>query len=94
MWDEELGQEIEADPDRRVHARVFALNTIEQQERYDPLDLDRREFRAVPHIWLRRCGQRSGSPSFFDHHGFEPVRYEGLSAAVEDARSKHEELLG
>lgn len=93
MWDDQAGDDMDVDPDTRVHVWVFALNTIEQSETYDPLDLDRWEFRAVPHIWLRRCGQRSGSPSFFDKNGFNPVGFLQISDSVEAARAEHERLL-
>lgn len=93
MWNDDLGYETEVDPDDRVHVWVFALNTIRQDEPYDPLNLDRWEFRAVPHIWLRRCGQRSASLTFLDRNGFDPVGFDELLEAVEKARRRHGELL-
>lgn len=95
MWDEHQGTDVDVDPDDRVDVWVFALQrTPRDASIYDPMDLDEWLFRAVPHAWLRTCGQRQGGPPFFDKHGFEAVDWTGLPAAVKEARRHHERLVG
>lgn len=94
-WDERLGKDIDVDPRDRVHVWVFALQeTPRDSKTYDPMDLDCWSFHVVPHAWLRTCGQKSGSPSFFDKHGFQSVKFAELREAVRAARRLHEETLG
>lgn len=93
-WDDNLGKDIEVDPEDRVHVWVFAVQeTPRNAEVYDPMDLDKWSFRVVPHAWLRTCGQKSGGLSFFEKNGYRRVSYTELPQAVQSARKRHEEIL-
>ena len=94
VWSETAGDYVAVDPSTRVHVWVFALQTQEDPERYDPLDIDQWTFRVMAHRELLASGQTSARRSFFTAHGIEPVRYEDLSAAVANARRRNDELGG
>lgn len=93
-WDERQGQDVEIDPDDRVHVWVFAVHeTPRGAPTYDPMNLDEWSFRVVPHMWLRKCSQRQGGLSFFEQNGFSAVSWTELPEAIAASRVQHEALL-
>jgi hypothetical protein len=92
IWDESLGDYREVDPQNRVDAWVFALQTCRDPEAYDVLDIDQWEFRVVPHRQLLASGQTSAGLSFFERLGIEPVKFEDLADAVRSACRANEAL--
>lgn len=94
VWSETAGDYVAVDPATRVHVWVFALQTEEKPERYQPLDIDQWAFRVIPHRELLATGQTSARLSFFEGHGIEPVRYADLRAAVTAARRRNDDLGG
>jgi hypothetical protein len=71
---------------------VFALQTQEDPEQYDPLAIDQWTF--LRHGTSRATGHSPDEreASFFDARGIVPVRYAELSGAVADARKRNDEL--
>lgn len=94
IWSNEAGDYVAVDPAKRVHVWVFALQTAEDPELYDPLELDQWEFRVVPHRELLASGQTSARVSFFEARHIEPVDYAGLPSAVADARGRNDAMAG
>ncbi len=90
VWSETEGAYVEIDPSTRVHVWIFALQTTEDPERYDPLDVDQWTFRVIPHRELLATGQTSARLSFFESRGIEPVHYAELAEAVADARHRND----
>lgn len=91
-WDPALGAYRGVDPEGRVDAWVFALQTCRDPEAYDPLDADQWEFRVVPHRQLLASGQTSAGLSFFDRIGAGPVRFGELAEVVRGACRANEAL--
>ena len=91
-WDEDSGQEFPIDPIDRADVWVFALQTCQVPEEYDPLDIDQWEFRAVPHVQLFELKQRSTGISTLDRLGVTPVAFDGLADAVKKARKVNSAL--
>ena len=94
VWSETAGDYVVIDPSTRVHVWVFALQTQEDPDRYDALDIDQWTFRVMAHRELLATGQTSARVSFFDTHGIAPVPYAELFAAVADARRRNDDLGG
>lgn len=92
VWSAAIGDYVAVDPGSRVHVWVFALQTAEDPERYDPVNIDQWEFRVIPHRHLLACGQASAGLSFFKHRGIEPVTYDELASAVAAARAANDEV--
>ena len=92
IWDRALGGYREVDPEDRVDAWVFALQTCQDPDSYDPLDIDQWEFRVVPHRQLLASGQTSAKLNFFERIGIKPVGFEDLAEAVRGACLAHEAL--
>ena len=91
-WDEDSGKEIPIDPIDRADVWVFALQTSQVPEEYDPLDIDQWEFRAFPHVQLLELKQRSTGISTLDRLGVTPVAFDGLADAVKKARKVNSAL--
>ena len=91
-WDEASGQEFPINPIDRADVWVFALQTSQVPEEYDPLDIDQWEFRAVPHVQLFELKQRSTGISTLDRLGVTPVAFDGLADAVKKARKVNSAL--
>jgi hypothetical protein len=91
-WDADSGQEIPIDPLDRADVWVFALQTCQSPNEYDPLDIDRWEFRVVPHVQLFELEQRSTGVSTLDKLGAMPVALDGLADAVKKARNANNAL--
>jgi hypothetical protein len=85
-WDAGSGQEIPINPVDRADVWVFALQTCQSPDEYDPLDIGQWEFRVVPHIQLFELKQRSAGVSPLDKLGVMPVAFDGLAEAVKKAR--------
>jgi hypothetical protein len=85
VWDETQGDYREVDPEGRVDAWVFALQSCRDPDAYDPLDVDQWEFRVVPHRQLLASGQTSARLSFFERIGIKPSGFADLADAVRDA---------
>jgi hypothetical protein len=92
VWDPALGAYRDVDPEERVDAWIFALQTCRDPEAYDPLDAGQWDFRVVPHRQLLRSGQTSAGLSFFDRIGADPVGFGELAEAVQGARRANEAL--
>ncbi len=92
VWDPALGAYRDVDPEDRVDAWVFALQTCRDAEVYDPLDASQWDFRVVPHRRLLRSGQTSASLGFFDRIGADPVGFGDLAEAVGGACRANEDL--
>lgn len=90
VWSHDVGDYVPVNPADRVHVWVFALQTAEAPEMYDPLDLAQWEFRVMPHRELLAAGQISAGVAFFEARGIRPVSYDGLRAAVLDARGRND----
>jgi hypothetical protein len=90
VWSEDLGTYRSVQPADRVHVWVFALQTCQDVDAYDPLSVDQWEFRVVPHRQLLKTGQRSARLSFFDRLGVTPVPYNKLEDAVSKARAAND----
>jgi hypothetical protein len=87
VWAEDLGEYVPVDPDTRVHMWIFALHTLTDQKRYDPLDVEPWEFRVMAHRRLLATGQKSARLSTLDKKwGLTPVGYAQLAGAVAEAR--------
>jgi hypothetical protein len=71
---------------------VFALQTCDDPDEYDPLRIDQWEFRVMPHRALLATGQTSARLPFFDNHGIKPVNYDGVADAVNRARLENDQL--
>lgn len=91
-WDADSGKEIPIDPIDRADVWVFALQTCQIPNEYDPLDIDRWEFRVVPHVQLFELAQRSTGVSTLDKLGVMPVTLDGLAEAVKKARTANSAL--
>ncbi len=92
VWDPALGAYCDVDPEERVDAWVFALQTCRKPEAYDPLEDEQWAFRVVPHRQLLRSGQTSAGLAFFDRIGVAPVGFGELAEAVRDACRVNEDL--
>ncbi len=90
VWDPAKGAYKQVDPEDRVDAWVFALQSCRDPAAYDPLDVGQWEFRVVPHRQLLASGQISARLSFFDRIGIEPVGFGDLAHAVRAAGLKYE----
>lgn len=86
-WDEEKAVMVNVSPRDRVDVWVFALQTCQQAEQYDPLDVGQWEFRVVPHRELLKLDQRSVGPGSLDSGPIQasPVSFEELGQAVKRA---------
>jgi hypothetical protein len=71
---------------------IFALQTCQDPQAYDPLSIDQWDFRVMPHRQLLATEQQSAGPSFFDRHGISPVAYSEIASAVQVARAANERL--
>lgn len=94
MWSDTRGEFVAVDPADRVHVWVFALNTAEDPERYDPFSLSQWEFCVMPHCQLRAANQTSARVSFFESLDIRPVSYDELQAAAAIARRQNDEDHG
>jgi hypothetical protein len=92
IWDPALGAYRDVDPEDRVDAWVFALQTCREAEVYDPLDAGQWAFRVVPHRQLLRSGQTSASLAFFDRIGADSVGLGELAKAIRGACQANEDL--
>jgi hypothetical protein len=80
-WDPESG--MQKDVLRHAHVYVFAVLTVKEKEKVDPLEVSQWDFYAVPTGFLneRKRSQHSITlPSL--QAAFEPVRFNELSRAV------------
>ena len=91
-WEEDSSQEFPINPIDRADVWVFALQTCQVPEEYDPLDIDQWEFRAIPHVQLFELKQRSTGISTLDRLGVTPVAFDGLADAVKKARKLNSAL--
>jgi hypothetical protein len=87
VWSPEVGDDVQVDPQTRVHVWIFALHTATEQEHYAPLDVEPWEFRVMAHRRLLATGQKSARLSTLDKKwGLKAVGYEQLADAVSEAR--------
>lgn len=92
VWSEDLGTYLPVEPGARVHVWVFALQTCQDPDAYDPLSVDQWEFRVMPHRQLLATGQQSARLAFFDRLGVSPVPYSEIASAVRIARVANDRL--
>jgi hypothetical protein len=64
VWSDEQAAYLPIDPATRVHVWVFALQTCDDPDEYDPLRIDQWKFRVMPHRALLATGQTSARLSF------------------------------
>jgi len=76
VWSEELGVMVDVEPEKRVHAWVFALHTTVDPAQYDPLDIAQWEFRVMAHreLFCVRSAQREALFLRSAPHRPRPVR--------------------
>jgi len=91
-WSEEHGSYLPVEPGARVHVWVFALQTCQDPNTYDPLSVDQWEFRVMPHRKLLAAGQQSAGLSFFNRQAVSPVAYSEIARAVDTARRDNDRL--
>jgi hypothetical protein len=92
VWSEDRGTYLPVNPGARVHVWIFALQTCQDPQAYDPLSVDQWEFRVMPHHELLATGQQSAGLSFFDRYDISPVAYSEIASAVQAARAANERL--
>lgn len=92
VWSDDLGTYVAVDPRARLHVWVFALQTCQDPQAYDPMSIDQWELRVVPHRQLLATGQHSARLSFFDKLGASPVSYTEIATAVRSARAANDRL--
>lgn len=82
-WSAEAG--YGAEPEVRADVFVFAVQTSQDRNTYDPLALDAWDFHVLPGSIIRDSGQQRMSLSTVRRLGGVPLKWDFLRAAILDA---------
>ncbi len=82
-WSAETGYGLK--PEVRADVFVFAVQTSQDRQQYNPLDLDAWDFHVLPGSVIRDSGQQSMSLSTVRRLGGVPLKWDLLRAAILDA---------
>lgn len=74
--------EFGAAPEVRADVFVFSVQTCEDPQRYDALDISQWEFYVVAAERVRECAHKSVSIAWVRRHA-DPVPFSNLAATVE-----------
>lgn len=68
---------------------VFCVQTAQKHEDYDPLDVSQWDFYVLPQSRVEAIGQRSIGLTRIKNEGAQPVKFNGLAAAIDQAAAEN-----